>query len=98
MADRWRRSMPRSAGSSPAHDPPHEPVFFLNEDTSSKQVADALREAGATVILHRDIFAPGTDDRLWIQQVAAKGWVILSRDRGIARNELERQAVTEAKA
>ncbi len=90
--------MQRSAGSSPVHDLPHEPVFFLDEDTSSRQVAEALREAGAAVRLHRELFTPGTDDRVWIREVAAKGWAILSRDRRISRNELERQAVMQARA
>lgn len=83
------------AGSTSAEDPPLEPVFFLDEDTSSKLVVAALREAGAVVKVYSDVFEPGVDDQIWLPQVAANGWAILSRDRGIARNSLERQAVIE---
>ena len=35
---------------------------------------------------------------MWITEVASKGWVALTKDKGIAHNELERQAVVGASA
>lgn len=37
-------------------------VFFLDENLGTKQVATALRLAGAVVEIHTDHFPPGADD------------------------------------
>jgi predicted nuclease of predicted toxin-antitoxin system len=76
---------------------PSDPLL-LDEGLGSKKVADALRGVGATVVLHRDHFAPGTPDDEWLRAAAAKGWIILSKDRAIRRRANERQAVTESAA
>lgn len=72
--------------------------LFLDEGLGSRKVADALRAAGATVVLHRDHFAPGTPDDEWLRAAAVNGWVILSKDRAIRRRANERQAVQESAA
>jgi predicted nuclease of predicted toxin-antitoxin system len=69
---------------------PKRPTFYV-DCCLGKAVAEALRAAGATVELHRDNFAPDVEDTIWIPRVAAKGWVILTKDKNIRRRHGERE-------
>lgn len=61
--------MRRSAGFSSAEGEPPDLVLFLDEDTSASRAVRALREAGASVEVHRDHFRPGTPDEDWLAVV-----------------------------
>lgn len=50
------------------------------------------------VVAHDDQFTQGALDRDWIPAVAARGWIILTRDRRIVRNSIEFNAVINANA
>jgi PIN like domain len=43
-------------------------------------------------------YAPDTKDATWIPEVAARGWVILTKDKTIRRDSLELGAVLAARA
>lgn len=49
---------------------------------------------GARVEMHRDHFPDDADDVVWLPVIAARGWVILSKDQF---NYLERMAIRNAK-
>lgn len=55
---------------------------------------NALLEPEGDQVVHlTDRFAPDTDDRTWIGELGNEGgWVVLSADRRIYRNKLEREA------
>jgi hypothetical protein len=42
---------------------------------------------------HGQHFAPGTEDTQWLPFVGEKGWVLLTKDKRIRYNELEKAAV-----
>ncbi len=71
--------------------------LLLDEGLGTKAVAEALRKAGATVIVHRDRFAPGTPDEEWLRVAGENGWIVLGKDRAIRRRENERRAVVAAR-
>jgi hypothetical protein len=48
------------------------------------------------VALHEHGFAPETQDDVWIAECGKQGWVILSGDKGLERNPINRAAVTAA--
>lgn len=73
------------------------PTFFVDY-CLGKAVAEALRAAGATVELHSDNFAQDVEDTTWIPRVAAKGWVIVTKDKNIRRRHGEREATLFAQA
>jgi hypothetical protein len=73
------------------------PIFFVDV-CLGKTVAEALKAAGASVELHRDSFAQDVEDTTWIPRVAAKGWVILTKDKNIRRRHGEREATLLAQA
>ena len=68
-------------------------TFFLDRASESKTLRTALQAIGARVELHRDYYLPDADDQVWLPDVAAKGWVIISQDQF---NELERRAIRNA--
>jgi PIN like domain len=68
-------------------------TFFLDRASESKTLRKALQAIGARVEIHREFYQPDADDQLWLPEVAAKGWVIISQDQF---NELEREAIRNA--
>jgi len=71
-------------------------TFFVDRSLGARDVPDALRAAGARVEVHDDHFAPDTQDAVWLAQVGARGWVVLTKDSRIRRHPLELQALLAA--
>ena len=74
----------------------NEPVYFLDRSLGRRQVADALRAAGAKVLLLDDLFNQNTSDVEWLQEAGSKGWIVLTKDTAIRRNRHEREMVQAA--
>ncbi len=73
-------------------------VLYLDRALGRHTVAVALRTAGLTVEIHDDHFDQDARDVDWLPAVAAKGWVILTKDAAVARRPLERDAIDIAGA
>jgi PIN like domain len=69
-------------------------TFFLDRASESQSLREALQALGARVEIHRDYYVDDENDQVWLPEVAAKGWVIISQDQF---NELERQAIRNAR-
>lgn len=67
--------------------------FYVDRNCGCKQFPDALRRAGITIHRQRDHFADDVDDDVWLPIIAERGWISLSFDKAIRKNELERHAV-----
>ena len=92
-----KQSGTRSAASSTSK--PREPlVLFVDESLDSLTVVEALRAAGANVKRLTDHFPKGTPDETWLAYAGDRSWVVLTRDKRIRYRQLERLALTEAKA
>jgi hypothetical protein len=72
--------------------------FFADRNFGSHQFPDALRRAGIIIHRHRDHFAHDAADEVWLPEIARRGWVSLTLDKAILRNELERDAVFVSRA
>ena len=46
-------------------------------------MAAALRAAGALVEIHDDHFPTTAPDEDWLREIGPRGWVVLTKDRGI---------------
>jgi hypothetical protein len=68
-------------------------TFFLDRAAESNALHDALDAKGAHVEMHRDYYKDDEDDRVWLPEVASKGWVISSQHQ---YNALEREAIRNA--
>jgi hypothetical protein len=71
-------------------------IFFVDRSLGGKVVADALRSVGEQVEVHDDHFPKDANDEVWLAEVGAKSWVILSKDDRIRRNPVEREALLAA--
>lgn len=73
-------------------------VYYLDANLDGPDLVHALRGAGMQCEPHRDHFAPDAADETWMPVVAAKGWVIVTRDFAVKRRPTERAAWTAANA
>ena len=78
--------------------PPDEPVLFVDRCLGRDDVRKRLEAAGAQVKLHDDHFDQDVEDSEWIREVSDRGWIILTKDKRIGRNAIERRALEESKA
>lgn len=75
--------------------PSAQPVFFIDW-CFGKTVVNALREAGALIEHHGDHFEQNATDTDWLPVVGDHGWVVLTKDKAIAKNQLELMAIARA--
>jgi hypothetical protein len=73
-----------------------ERTTFFVDRSLGRALGRTLREAGWRVELHDDHFAEDTLDEVWLLEVGARGWVVLTKDKAIRRKEVERDAVIAA--
>jgi predicted nuclease of predicted toxin-antitoxin system len=71
-------------------------TLFIDRDIWSRVLDAALRAAGIPFIAHRDVFADDTPDEQWLAAIAAKGWVVVTRDQRIRNRANELAAVRRA--
>ena len=70
------------------------PIFFLDENhCRNKHLHAAFQVAQIEFRVHLDFFSPGTEDVVWLPEVARRHWVLLTADAQIRRNVLERESV-----
>jgi PIN like domain len=79
---------------------PLEPygVLFLDCTHQSKIALKLLSALGCYVERHRTHFLPDAPDDEWIPVCASKDWIIISGDKGIIRDGINRAAVQESRA
>ena len=71
-------------------------TFFIDRCLGTKAVSEALREINITVEIHDDHFKQDVLDVDWLPEVGSRGWIILTKDANIGKNQIERMAVTSA--
>ena len=56
---------------------------------------EALRQAGANVIVHQVHFAnrQGIKDNEWLRELGQRGWIVLTKDKNFKRRPLELEAL-----
>lgn len=77
---------------------PSPTVLFLDATHQSKVTANLLRDLDVRVEVHRRHYRPDAPDHEWIAEVTQKGWVIISGDKGIREDGINRHAVIKARA
>src|SRR5215831_7707454 len=89
MAENDSTSKKPSAASwlSKPHSPP---TFFLDRSLGRLKIATALRQAGARVEVHDDLFDQGAVDEVWLQAAGEKSWVVLTKDKNIRYHAREK--------
>src|ERR1700734_859656 len=98
MAARPSKSKKPFAGSapSPCPSPPDNFVLYLDENLcNSRAILDTLSKLVVRFERHLDHFTRGIPDETWLPLVGSKGWVLLTADKRIRYNFLEKQALEE---
>ena len=72
-----------------------ELVFFLDRNFGTKVIANLLRESGFKVEIHDDHLSQTAPDEEWIDYVAGRRWVALTKDKNIRYRSAEIGAVKE---
>lgn len=80
----------------PRKDAPTPVVFFVDRSLGARLVVQALRAAGAEVVVHDEVFRQDTPDTKWLAEAGRRGWVVLTKDSAIRRNPHERAMFHEA--
>jgi hypothetical protein len=73
-------------------------VLFLDATHQSKVTANLLRALDVNVEVLRRHYLPATPDPEWIRDATGRGWVIISGDKGIREDGVNRHAVIKARA
>lgn len=69
----------------------------MDRSSGKYELVDGLKNLGLNVERHDDHFSQTTLDVEWILHCGENQWVIVSSDRNIKKNTLERQAILNAK-
>lgn len=94
MTPRRRRSTKRSAANSRRQRSLTDVTILVDECLGRFAVPEALRSAGARVVLHRELFSPGVTDEQWLRALVARPDIsVISKDRQIRKRTLEHEAV-----
>jgi PIN like domain len=95
MASSPNRSKKQSVGSSARPpSPPEDFVLYLDENLHNcKPILHILAHTGVRHERHGKHFAAGTEDAVWLPFVEEKGWILLTKDKRIRFNDLEKHAV-----
>ncbi len=78
--------------------PPEPRRYYLDANLDGPDLVERLRAGGLPCEPHRDHFPADAEDEAWIPAIAARGWVIVTRDFAIQRRPAERHAWTAAQA
>jgi hypothetical protein len=96
MAARRRKSKKPSAGSahSLSPSPPDDFVLYLDENLcNARAILDTLTKLGVRFERHLAHFSPGALDETWLPMVGSRGWILLTSDKRMRYNQLEKHAL-----
>src|SRR6266550_4910399 len=95
MASSRSRSKKQSAGSRERPlSLPEDFVLYLDENLHNcKPILEALVQRAVKHERHLEHFQPGTQDSVWLPFVGQQGWILLTKDKRIRFNQLEKTAV-----
>ena len=84
--------------SSSEQQPKSPKALFLDATHQAKITAKLLRDAGVSVEVHKRYFLADAPDPEWIADCAHRDWAIISGDKGIEYDGVNRRAVITARA
>jgi hypothetical protein len=96
MTSRKRKSKKHSGTKTSFSEQLNDITFFVDRSSGKYELVDGLRALGLNVERHDDHFDSETLDPVWIAACGEKNWVIVSSDKAIKRNELEKAAILNA--
>lgn len=77
---------------------PLEPVFFIDRSLGVEPLRSTLVRAGVLVEIHDDHFKRDEQDHVWLAEVSARSWVVLTKDKRLRYRPLEISVLRESGA
>ncbi len=71
-------------------------IFFVDRSSGKYGLVQGLQNLGLNIERHDDHFTQTTIDVEWISHCGEKQWIIVSSDKNIKKNVLEKQAIMAA--
>jgi len=71
-------------------------MLILDEGISSEALQKAIKKQGVACEMLIQHFERGTPDETWLPAIGQKGWILLCKDRRIAKNTIEYTALMNA--
>lgn len=68
-------------------------TFFVDRSSGKYNLVNGLRHMGLNVEAHEDHFSDNAADVEWIAECGNRNWIIISSDKQIKKNFLEKQAL-----
>ena len=78
--------------------PPNGTVFFVDRSLGVDPIRAELINAGLVVEIHDEHFDREEEDRVWLQIVGERGWVVLTKDQRLRYRPLEIAALHASNA
>jgi predicted nuclease of predicted toxin-antitoxin system len=78
--------------------PPEGTVFFIDRSLGVEPIRAELVNAGLKIEIHDDHFPRAEEDRVWLQAVGERGWVVLTKDQKLRYRPLEIAALRASNA
>ncbi len=78
--------------------PPDGTVFFIDRSLGQEPIRSELVKQGLTVEIHDDHFSRDEADRVWLEAVGSRGWVVLTKDQHVRYRPLEKAALVSSGA
>lgn len=76
------------------------PEFFIDRSLGKKHLPEALRARGVVVHTLASVYGEQVgqrlDDKIWLRDAGANGWIVLMKDDAIRRRPAERDALIQA--
>lgn len=63
-------------------------VFFCDRALGRRVVPQLIKDANEEVRIHDEMFDQDTPDEVWLEVIGKNGWVALTKDSAIRRNQL----------
>ena len=84
----------------PRRESPPPPEFLVDRSLGAVIIPAALRDAGYVVHTLRSVYgeagAQEVEDRDWLIEAGARGWIVLAKDERIRRRPAELEAIASA--
>jgi hypothetical protein len=77
---------------------PEEPIFFVDRTHGRKKLPNLLKRVGMKVEVHYKHFDAEAHDDSWIPKCVENGWTIITGDKAIETDPINRRAVEESGA
>jgi hypothetical protein len=96
MAARRHKSKKQSGGRKRSQSPPEDFVLYLDENLcNSTAILETLKKLEVRHERHLSHFERGAVDEVWLPFVGTHGWILLTADKRIRYNFLEKRALQE---